>query len=400
MQKLLIVNNIPTPYRTFMFGKLHELGLERGIEVSVAFQAEREAHRHWKPSDFDMRFPHFYSSGMRFWSQRPRAFFTYTTLNLDIARRASSGAYDWVLMAPLNSVTGWLMSCLPAGRTCKLIWSESNLLSARYMSSLARRFKGWLLAPGDALVCPGERALEYIYALRPALRSLPTICLPNLVDTGLFERRVAELRGQRAAIRQEIGVPPEKLLILGVGRMVDYKGFGQVVEAAAKVPGSYQMIFLGDGERLETWRRRVRELGIDMRVRFDGQKTEPEVVRHLSAADWFLHPALEDPSPLVTIEAATAGLPLAVADQTGNSPETVQPGASGFRFDASRIDEIANTLEKMIQMNESQRRQFGVASALLARERFSPDIVVNRFFDRLQSLSPPPAQHNSGDAPE
>jgi hypothetical protein len=54
----------------------------------------------------------------------------------------------------------------------------------------------------------------------------------------------------------------------------------------------------------------------------------------------------------------------------------------------------------MIQMNESQRRQFGVASALLARERFSPDIVVNRFFDRLQSLSPPPAQHNSGDAPE
>ena len=49
MQRLLTVNNVPTPYRTFMFNLMHAKGLERDIEFSVAFRGRREAHRSWKP---------------------------------------------------------------------------------------------------------------------------------------------------------------------------------------------------------------------------------------------------------------------------------------------------------------------------------------------------------------
>ena len=65
MQRLLTVNNVPTPYRTFMFNLMHAKGLERDIEFSVAFRRRREAHRSWKPEDFDMRFPSFISTGLR-----------------------------------------------------------------------------------------------------------------------------------------------------------------------------------------------------------------------------------------------------------------------------------------------------------------------------------------------
>jgi glycosyltransferase involved in cell wall biosynthesis len=388
LRRLLIINNIPTPYRTFMFQKLHDVGLEHGVETTVAFQAQREARRPWKAEDFALQTPHFFSSGARFWSSKPRVFFTYTTLNLDIIRAVAAGRYDWVLLATLNSVTGWFATLLPAGRTVKVLWSESNLLSTRYMSALARAFKRLLLAPIDALACPGERALEYVYALRPQARALPTLYLPNLVDTGLFRRRVAELRAQREDLRREIGVSRDRRLILGVGRMVDYKGFGQVIEAAARVTGDYQIVFLGDGERLEAWRDRVHGLNLSERIRFDGQKTEVDVVRHLAAADWFLHPALEDPSPLVTIEAATAGLPLAVANQTGNAPETVVHGESGYRFDAANIADIAKTLEAMVSMDEVTRQRFAARSAALATQNFSPDEVADRFFRDLHKLAP------------
>lgn len=386
MRRFLIINNIPTPYRTFMFQQLYEVGLRRGIETTVAFQARREARRHWNPDEFEMQFPHYYSSGMRFWTREPREFFTYPTLNFDILKQLGGGEFDFVLLAALNSVNGWLASWIPAGKTRKVLWSESNLLSTRYMSGAARSLKSAIISGVHALACPGERALEYLFALRPQTRHLPQLYLPNLVDTALFERRVAELRGQRRAIREAIGAKEGRRLILGVGRMVDYKGFGQVVEAAARVPGDYQILLLGDGERLEQWRARTRALGIEARVRFEGQKPEAEVVRALAAADWFLHPALEDPSPLVTIEAATAGLPLAVAEQTGNSPETVIPEQSGFRFDAGRIDAVADTLRKMVEMTEAQRVEFGARSAALSREKFSPEPVINRFFDDLLKL--------------
>jgi glycosyltransferase involved in cell wall biosynthesis len=255
------------------------------------------------------------------------------------------------------------------------------------MSGWARVLKSRVLAGCHALACPGERALEYIYAFRPQARALPVLLLPNLVDSSVFERTVSELRGRRAAIRAELGIAPHEQLLLGMGRMVDYKGFGQVVEAAAHVPGDYKIIFLGDGERLAAWRARVAELKLSQRIRFDGQKPESEVARHLAAADWFLHPALEDPSPLVTIEAATAGLPVAVANQTGNAPETVVHNESGYRFDAVNITEISQTLEKMVNMDEGTRRSFGARSAELARENFSPDKVADRFFRELPTLS-------------
>ncbi|MBI5863997.1 MAG: glycosyltransferase [Planctomycetes bacterium] len=388
MRKLLIINNIPTPYRTYMFHKLYDVGREHGVETTIAFQAEREARRVWKAEDFALRTPHFYSSGLRFWSKRPRKFFTYPTVNIDILRRVMSGAYDWILYAPLNSMNGWFVSWLPAGRSKKVVWSESNLHSTRYMSGFARAFKRFLLAPCHVLACPGERALEYVYTLRPKARALPVIHLPNLVDTALFEQRVGQLRSQRDAIRRELDFDADQQLILGVGRMVDYKGFGQVLEAAAQVDGNYRLMFLGEGERLDSWRERVRALKLERRVTFAGQQPEAEVVRRLAAADWFIHPALEDPSPLVTIEAATAGLPLAVANQTGNAPETVEPGQSGFRFDASCIGDVAETLRKMVSMPIQQRLQFGARSRELAQERFSPDLVSNRFFAELLRLSP------------
>lgn len=41
MKELLIINNIPTPYRTFMFNRMAEVGQSCDFEVEVAYQAHR-----------------------------------------------------------------------------------------------------------------------------------------------------------------------------------------------------------------------------------------------------------------------------------------------------------------------------------------------------------------------
>src|SRR3954469_7160771 len=159
MRRLLIINNIPTPYRTFMFNTMYDIGRAHDIEVTVAFQAERLAYKPWRPQEDAMRFPHRFSTGVLPWRGKPLQVFSYLTFNTDILRLVTSRRYDWILMAPLQSVGSWATALAPAGRTRKLLWSESNLTSSRFVQGPVRRLKGMLESPFDMLVCPGRRAV-------------------------------------------------------------------------------------------------------------------------------------------------------------------------------------------------------------------------------------------------
>lgn len=382
MKKLLIINNIPTPYRTFMFRRFHELGPRFGFDVSVAFQARREARRAWNPDEMDMQFPYEISSGFGFGGQ-PKEFFTYRTINRDIIRKVASGAYDFVLMAAFMSVTNWITSRVPAGRTVKVLWSESNLLSTRWTKGPAKSLKRSLLRGYDINALPGERALEYLELLDPAAARKPLLWLPNIVDSSIFVERTAAFRRQRDAIRKSLGVADDEVLIFGIGMMFEKKGFDLAIEAARQIDGKYRMIFLGDGPRREAWLADIENHGLADRIKLPGQADPEDVARHFAAADWFFHPARFDPSPLVVIEAANAGMPLAISTQTGNSPEAIDEGRSGVLLDSSNVETMAAGIRKMLAVTHDERRAMGENAARVAREKFDPDGVLTRFFEGL-----------------
>lgn len=382
VKKLLIINNIPTPYRTFMFTRFHELGPKFGFDVSVAFQARREERRAWNPDEMDMRFPFSISSGIGF-GDEAQEFFTYKTINSDVVRMVSSGEYDFVLMAAFMSVTNWITSLAPAGRTIKVLWSESNMLSTRYMNGPAKVFKKMLLRGYDINALPGERALEYLRAIDPDAATKPIVWLPNIVDSSLFVERTAAFRKQRSEIRRELDVADDEVLIFGIGMMFEKKGFDLAIEAARNIDGKYRMIFLGDGPQREAWQKNIMAYGLSDRIRLPGQAAPEVVARHFAAADWFFHPARFDPSPLVVIEAANAGMPLAISRQTGNSPEAIDDGRSGVLLDASGVSQMAAGIRKMLNVSDDERRAMGENAARVAREKFEPDAVIERFFNGL-----------------
>jgi len=381
--RLLIVNNIPTPYRTFLFERLYRQGQRFGVDVRVAYQAAREARRAWRPEQFEARFPNFISRGLRPWRAAPKPLFTYTTLNADILEQIASGHFRWVMMAAFMSITNWIASVIPLCRTLRLLWSESNVYSTQRMNPAARLLKRALLSRYDMLVCPGQRAVEYVAGLNPCTRRLPVLWLPNLVDVAAFRQRVAELRLQRETIRRQLGLPRDELVLLGVGQMIDLKGYDELVEAAADVAGRFRIVLLGDGPRRSQWQQRVSRLGLQERVCLPGQADVETVLRYLAVADWFIHPAHFDDSPLVVIEAINAGLPLAVSEQTGNTPETVRPGVNGYTFAGGQVDEVRACLQRIVDTPPEQRAAFARASERISHERFEPDVVVSRFFRDL-----------------
>ena len=177
-----------------MFNKMYEKGMEFGIEVEVAFQAQGEAKRSWRNEDSNMRFPHYVSTGLGMRHRKLQEIFSYRTLNVDIIKGVASGRFDWVMMSPFMSISNCIASLVPAGKIKRLLWSESNVVSSRYQGWLIQKVRRFFSKRYEAFVCPGQRAVEYIHRYDQEATKKTVISLPNIVDSSLFIDKDNEYR--------------------------------------------------------------------------------------------------------------------------------------------------------------------------------------------------------------
>jgi len=141
----------------------------------------------------------------------------------------------------------------------------------------------------------------------------------------------------RAAIRAELGAGPGQPIVLGVGRLAPQKGFGRLLDAAARWgrPGPL-LVIAGEGPLGAELGSRATSLGLD--VRFAGHRRDVPAL--LAAADVFVLPSIWEGQSLILQEALRAGVPI-VATRVGGNLELageaailVPPGDTGRLADA------------------------------------------------------------------
>jgi glycosyltransferase involved in cell wall biosynthesis len=382
-----VVNNVPTPYRCFLFNQLWEVGQDAGIALEVAYQAQRvSVHARWDPAAMVQRYPFWYARALTRRGERIAQAFSPRILSPDLIRAARSGRYRYLMYSPFMSLAGALLAVTPSPGLRRIFWSESNVESTRHRTGPLAWLKAALARTSDALAVPGDRALDYLHAIAPALAGRPVLRLPNLIDGERVSRSVDSLRASVPGPREALGLPSDRLLILSIGRMESRKGFEAAIQAVLAAPDDFVYCVLGGGERLEEYRRMVSAAGARRRILLPGVVDESRIPHYLAAADWFWHPALADPSPLVCIEALFAGLPLAVSRQTGNAPETVRSGMNGLVFDAASAESLAQCLRTMREMPPGRRRAMAGESRRLAWDAFDPARVCRDFIRGLAAL--------------
>jgi glycosyltransferase involved in cell wall biosynthesis len=123
----------------------------------------------------------------------------------------------------------------------------------------------------------------------------------------------------RAAIRAEFGAEAAQAVVLAVGRLAAQKGFGLLLDAAARW-GDIQprplLVIVGEGPLAAALRSRAASLGLP--VRFAGHRRDVPAL--LAAADVFVLPSVWEGQSLTLQEALRAGVPI-VATRVGGNPE-------------------------------------------------------------------------------
>ena len=201
------------------------------------------------------------------------------------------------------------------------------------------------------------------------------------------------------ALRRELNVSEESVVILQVSRMEPWKGHSLHLRALAQLKNvrGWKCWIAGGAQRSEeeeyfrNLQRQAAELGIGDRVRFMGQRTD--VARILAAADIFCQPN-EAPEPfgIAFIEALWSGLPV-VSTAIGGGAEIVT-ATEGFLTPPGDPHTLADCLRSLIE-SADLRRKFGEGGPARARQLCDPGTQIRAIGATLAGLPRRPVSEHA-----
>lgn len=157
--------------------------------------------------------------------------------------------------------------------------------------------------------------------------------------------------------RRILGISTYAPVLLGVGRVVEKKGFEYFVKSAPSILESIPdavFVIAGAGEQLERLRQLVRNLGVEASFRFPGVIPWTEMPNILNMCDVFVAPSIHDASgnvdglPTVVPEAMASGKPI-VATTVGGIPLVVKHGMNGLLVDEKDSDQLSEAMLTILQ---------------------------------------------------
>jgi glycosyltransferase involved in cell wall biosynthesis len=231
------------------------------------------------------------------------------------------------------------------------------------------------------------RALAVSEAIRRQLirRGVPDekiLVIRNFVELDRFARPGESIRME---LRRELGLKPEEIAVLNVGRFMPQKAQDDSLRIAAesvKTNPNLRFFLLGDGELRSRLEQLTDELGIRQFVTFLPFRKDTEKV--YAAADILLHTAHWDPLANVLLEAMAASLPVIATDVDGTA-EVILDGQTGRLFKKEDVNAGAAILRELAA-DPALRKKLGDNARSFSEEHLSKQTVVSQFKEMFKTL--------------
>lgn len=227
-------------------------------------------------------------------------------------------------------------------------------------------------------------------ALSESVRDAAQVVTVSRFNVEFLERRY----GRRASLVYN-GVPLEAFpytspaarapLVLGVGRLIEKKGFLDLVEAIAllvREGEAVRGVIVGEGEEREAIAARIAQHGLGDHVQLLGARTPEQVKAHMQESAVLAAPCVvaadgdRDGLPTVLLEAMALGTPCVGTDVTG-IPEAITDGETGRIVPQHDPVALANALRGLLR-DAAERVRLAQAARALVERRFSSEANTRR----------------------
>jgi colanic acid/amylovoran biosynthesis glycosyltransferase len=178
-------------------------------------------------------------------------------------------------------------------------------------------------------------------------------------------------------------------LIVAVGRLVEKKGFTDLIAACAELRDrgrEFRCDIIGSGPLRDVLQEQIDHMGLGAQVELTGSRPQSEVVQHVRSASLFAAPCVDgsdgnrDGLPTVLLEAMALGTPCVSTDVTG-IPEIVRQRETGLLVPQRNVAQLVQAMDALLT-----EPGLGARLAWQARRLIERDFDIHRNTVHLREL--------------
>jgi glycosyltransferase involved in cell wall biosynthesis len=237
----------------------------------------------------------------------------------------------------------------------------------------------------DALACIGREIEGEALAL--GIPRNRVHFLPNAIDMDQFR---PPRPGERDELRRALGVGPQQVLCVFLGRLSLEKGLMELMEAWREIKNPQAFLIVAgpdmDGHAWDVGpaaRAFVSEHHLDASVQFVGSLRDPAPL--LRAADIFVQPSHFEAQGLSAVEALASGVPV-VASAVGGLLDFVKDGENGALFPVKDAHALAGGLQELVD-DPALRARLSAAARPSVETEYDERLVFARFGSLVRELA-------------
>ena len=178
--------------------------------------------------------------------------------------------------------------------------------------------------------------------------------------------------------KKENGITSKSVVLAFMGRLANYKGVNELVEAFVKLQQMHKnlvLLLIGGFEELNPLKDSVkREIATNDSIISVGH--QKDVRMFLSIANLFVFPSYREGFPQALMQACAMGLPSIASDINGCN-ELIKEGVNGKLIPTKDVQAIVTACSELIQ-NPDLRNQMGIASQQFVIQNFEQNALWNK----------------------
>ncbi|QRK12685.1 glycosyltransferase [Archangium violaceum] len=304
-----------------------------------------------------------------------------TSLNPTLSLELSWRRYELLHMHfphPM-AVMGYLGSLRPR-RHGLVVTYHSDVVRQKRLLKFFAPFMHRVLSRADAILVGSPNYVETSEMLRPHRDRCHVV--PFGIDASRFAL-TPEREAAAAAVKARYGGAP---LLMGVGRLVYYKGFDHAIRALREVPEAH-LLLVGEGPLRVQLESLARSCGVAERVHFLGRLGDEALVSLYYACDAFVLSSVTraEAFALVQLEALACGLPVINTALDSGVPFVSRHEESGLTVPPGDEAALAAAIQRMLAHPE-QRRAWGEAGRARVLSEFSQARMGERVLDVYRTV--------------
>lgn len=246
-------------------------------------------------------------------------------------------------------------------------WMRRHGRARKLVTNLA--WQNRMLRDAAAIHATTTRDRELLADVAPA--GVPRYVVGNGVDVEAFATVPS-----RGALRRELGIAPDRPMLLFLSRVSRKKGIDILLRAAARL-GSLQpaVVVVGPDDEGLTGELRTlaRELGLEASVYFAGARYGADRLQALADGDVWVLPSHTENFGNAVVEAMSAGVPVVVSDAVNLAPE-ISAARAGF-VTTRDPDSVAAACHDALTMAPDEKARLTAAGRAFA-SRFEWPVVA------------------------